>query len=300
MPKLITPNNLNFIALDVETANADMASICQIGIAKFLDGNIIDEWSTLIDPEDYFDSINIEIHGITENDVKGAPTFPEVHDIIGNYLNNNVCVCHTHFDRVSINQALEIHDLNTFNVTWIDSARVARRTWKDCAWRGYGLKSVCKLIGYDFRHHDALEDAKACGQILIEACHNTGLNISDWLIRVEQPIDPERSSTGSAIKREGNPDGELFGEVIVFTGSLEVPRIEAADIAANMGCKVRNSVTKKTSILVVGDQDLSKLNGKLKSSKHIKAEQLINKGHSIKILKESDFLELVNCAPEIT
>jgi DNA polymerase-3 subunit epsilon len=63
------------VAIDVETANADMASICQIGLAKYSNGILVDEWSSLIDPKDYFDFINIDIHGITENDVAGAPKF---------------------------------------------------------------------------------------------------------------------------------------------------------------------------------------------------------------------------------
>ena len=73
---------MNFIALDVETANADMASICQIGIARYAEGKLVEEWSSLIDPEDYFDFINVDIHGITEDDVVGCPTFPEIVDIL--------------------------------------------------------------------------------------------------------------------------------------------------------------------------------------------------------------------------
>ncbi len=45
---------MNFITIDVETANADMASICQIGIAAYAQGHLVEEWSSLIDPEDYF------------------------------------------------------------------------------------------------------------------------------------------------------------------------------------------------------------------------------------------------------
>ena len=71
---------MEFVAIDVEIANADMTSICQISLAKFKDGQLVEEWSQLIDPEDYFDSINIDIHGITEVDVVSAPTFPEVMD----------------------------------------------------------------------------------------------------------------------------------------------------------------------------------------------------------------------------
>ena len=51
-------------------------------------------------------------------------------------------------------------------------------------------------------------------------------------------------------------------------------------------------MTKKTTLLVVGDQDISKLLGKKKSSKHLKAEELKTKGQKIRILKESDFIAL--------
>jgi len=34
---------MDFIAIDVETANADMASICQIGLAKYESGILSDE-----------------------------------------------------------------------------------------------------------------------------------------------------------------------------------------------------------------------------------------------------------------
>ena len=53
----------SFVAIDVETANADLASICQIGLVTFADGQIVSEWQSLIDPEDEFNEINISIHG---------------------------------------------------------------------------------------------------------------------------------------------------------------------------------------------------------------------------------------------
>lgn len=285
---------MRFVAVDVETANADMASICQIGIAVFDDGQLVEEWSSLVDPEDYFDFVNIDIHGITDDDVAGQPTFPEIAAILGSYLNEHISVCHTHFDRVSVGRAAAKYGLDNFDATWLDSARVARRAWEECAWSGYGLANVCKLISYQFKHHDALEDAKAAGHVMLAAMEKTGLSISDWLLRVSRPIDLTHSSATGAptITREGNPDGHLFGEVMVFTGALGMARREAADLAAQLGCKVAASVTKKTSILVVGDQDISKLAGKDKSSKHRRAEELIVKGQMIRIIKESDFLEM--------
>ena len=70
---------MNFLALDVETANADYSSICQIGIAEFRDGQVVSKWSTLINPEAYFDDFNVQIHGITEDDVEDAPTFDSIY-----------------------------------------------------------------------------------------------------------------------------------------------------------------------------------------------------------------------------
>ncbi|WP_350586730.1 exonuclease domain-containing protein [Pseudoalteromonas sp. RB2-MNA-CIBAN-0110] len=281
---------MEFVAIDVETANADMASICQIGLVKYKDGELQKEWSSLINPEDYFDFINVGIHGITEESVANSPVLSEVYDILVEFMSDEICVCHTHFDRVSLFRAFEQSSLKHFNITWLDSARVARRAWEECAWSGYGLANVCKIIGYEFQHHDALEDAKASGQVILAALNKTGMDIESWLSRVNKPID----LNAPTICRKGNPEGELFGEVLAFTGALMVPRAEASELASSIGCEVGSGVTKKTTILVVGDQDITKLAGKSKSSKHIKAETLISKGQKIRVLKESDFVELVN------
>lgn len=287
---------MDFVAIDVETANADMTSICSIGAVKFESGKIASEWYSLVDPKDYFDGINISIHGIDESMVRDAPTYAEAARTLHGMLQDTVAVTHTHFDRVATRQASRRWEISEPVCTWLDSACVARRTWAECARSGYGLANVCGLIGYEFRHHHALEDAKAAGHVLLVAMEITGLGLSEWLSRVNQPIDPASGSSGAAIRRDGNPDGSLYGEVIVFTGALAIPRREAADLAASEGCKVDSGVTQKTTLLVVGDTDVQRLAGHKKSSKHRKAEELIGKGFPIRILRETDFRELVATA----
>jgi DNA polymerase-3 subunit epsilon len=287
---------MQFVAIDVETANPDMGSICQIGLARFVDGQLTDEWCTLVDPEDYFDDVNISIHGIEPNMVRGQPKLPQIADRLRSMLESTVSVCHTHFDRIALSRAYNKYNLSPISTTWLDSARVVRRTWKDLAWKGYGLANVCSRIGYEFRHHDALEDAKAAGFVLLAALRDSQQDIDHWRRRVNQPIDPESSSSGAAVQRDGNPEGDLYGEVIVFTGALQLPRSQAADLAASVGCQVAAGVTKKTTILVVGDQDVTKLAGHEKSSKHRKAAELIADGHRIRIIRESDFKWLVRAA----
>lgn len=286
---------MDFAAIDVETANADIGSICQVGIASYRDGRIVDEWETYVDPGEFFDPLNICIHGITEETVAGSPALPEIADELIRRLSRTVAVCHTHFDRVSVRQGFAKYTLELPDLLWLDSACVARRTWTQFSRCGYGLPNLCDHIGYDYSAHDALEDAKAAGQVMLAAIAYTGLTIDDWLNRVRKPIDATTAITGR-ISREGNPEGLLFGEVIVFTGALKMPRREAADLAAEAGCQVDDGVTKQTSILVVGDQDVMKLAGHDKSSKHRKAEALIEKGQPMRILRESDFMCLVDSA----
>ncbi len=283
---------MDFIAIDVETANSDVASICQIGIAKFSNNKLVDEWESIINPEDCFNYINVGIHGIDEHSVANAPTLPMIFEKLKSFLDGSVCVSHMPFDRLALSKAINKYSLESLNITWLDSAKVARRTWDEFAWSGYGLANVCKKIGYKFKHHDALEDAKASGNVILAAIQETQLDISDWLNRVKMPINSSFSTQELGVKRMGNPEGNLFGEVLVFTGELTMHRNEAANLAAQLGCDVGQGVTKKTTILVVGDQDISKLAGKNKSSKHIKAEKLITEGLNIRIIYESDFFKL--------
>ena len=284
---------MKFIAIDVETANADLASICQIGVVSFQDKQVDETWESLVDPEDEFDEVNVSIHGITEEKVIFAPIFPDVFENIRSRLEGQIVVSHMPFDRIALGQVLEKYSLPVFECTWLDTARVARRTWTQFAYSGYGLANLAEELQIEFKHHNALEDARAAGVILNKAIEKSGMGIDEWLVRVKKPI------FGSAgyfekIKREGNPDGRLFGEVVVFTGSLLIPGRKAADIAANAGCQVDPSVTQITSILVVGNQDVRRLAGHEKSSKHRKAEELIGKGNNIRILTEHDFMQLIN------
>lgn len=283
---------MDFLAIDVETANSDMASICQIGFVIYENGEIKKEWSELVNPEDYFDFWNISIHGITKSHTIESPKFFEIYEFLKLNLENKICVCHTHFDKVSINRACAKYNLPLIQTNWIDTAKVSRRCWDEFAYRGYGLSNVCEKLGYSFKHHDALEDAKASAHILMSAIKEKENSIEDWLRRVNIPILSDAGSYSKSVSKEGNPEGNLFGEVLVFTGSLEIPRKEASSLASDIGCKVENTITKKTTILVVGDQDISRLSGKNKSSKHIKAEEYKSKGQNIRIIKESDFIAL--------
>lgn len=277
---------MDFVVVDVETANADLSSICQIGIATFRNGALHEKWESLVNPQDEFDPINVSIHGIDEDMVKDAPTWASTFPVVSSLLRESIVVSHTPFDRVALSRACERHGLMTCSCRWLDSARVVRRAWPMFAQSGYGLSNVAAHFSIQYREHNALEDARCAGEIFLRAIADTGLTVEQWLTRVQQPIDP---AAAEPITRDGNHDGPLFGEVLVFTGALSMPRRMAADASADAGCRVDAGVTKHTTLLVVGDEDLRRLAGHDKSSKHRKAEELIAKGQPIRILGESDF-----------
>lgn len=282
---------MNFIAIDVETANSKFSSICQIGIAEFRNGALYDSWESLVDPEDYFDEMNIFIHGINESSVRGAPKWHAIYELLTQRLRDKIVVSHTPFDRVAMSLANEKIGLAPHSCVWLDTARVVRRTWPEFAQKGYGLANVANHLNIKFQHHNAKEDAIASGEILLRAIAETGFTIDQWVARVTKPIDPLYTAR---ISRHGNPDGPLFGELLVFTGALSMPRREAADLAATAGCEVGSSVTKHTTLLVVGDLDITNMPNHDKSSKHRKAEELITKGQCIRIIGESDFRRLLD------
>lgn len=287
---------MDYLAVDVETANSDYSSLCQIGIAKFNNGHVVDTWSSLINPEEGFDYFNVELHGIDEDTVKDAPKFDEVYSELNSWLAEQVTVHHMPFDRIAITRACEKYGLEPIQPIWLDSAKIARRAWEQFAYKGYGLSNIAEFLSIEFEHHDALEDAIAAGKLVYQACNTTDLSIGQWVERVNKPINVYGGSSSkgaSTIKLDGNPDGTLYGEQLVFTGSLSLTRAEAGKLAAGLGCNVTNSVSKKTTMLVVGIQESYKLAGFKKSSKHRKAEELVKDGEGIRILSEDDFRKIV-------
>jgi DNA polymerase-3 subunit epsilon len=281
-----------FYCIDVETANSDISSICQIGIAGFEGGELKYQECIMLNPQDEFDNVNINIHGITPEMVENAPTFATIYPQISKILNKNILISHTHFDRASLNKAIFKNRLSELDVKWLDSAKVVRRAWPKFATSGYGLANVCHELNISFKHHDALEDAIACGKVMLSVFKESGLGIEDWIKRANISNTSLRLSQAKA--NEINIDGALYGETVAFTGSLVIPRADATLVASELGCNVSSGVTKKITLLVVGDQDVTKLAGKSKSIKHLKAEKLIEQGLQIRILKESDFIKLIS------
>lgn len=290
-PSVAAPQEkFRFIAIDVETANSDPSSICQIGMAFVGPDNEIEVVCTFVDPKQPFESFNTSLHGIGPSHVRGKPTFKEAYSHIAPILAQQPVVQHSDFDRKAISAACAHWRISGEALSWVDSVAIARKAWPDFIGNGgHGLAHLKEALQLEFAHHNAGEDAKAAAQVVLLAEQKTGIDF----LQLAQKNSSKRNYAKQT-SRDGVPTGELAGHVAVFTGSLTISREEAASFAANAGIDVRTTVTAKTTLLIVGDQDLSVLAGHQKSSKHRKAEQCIAEGQPIQIMAEADFLALVN------
>jgi DNA polymerase-3 subunit epsilon len=295
-----TVADLNFIAVDVETACPDLSSICQFAFAEFENGECVKVTGSLVNPNVPFSPHNTRVHGITSERVAEAAAFANhLETILSFFRSGKPVVSHSPFDQRAFEAAFIKCEIDFPDVLWLDSITAARVAWPDH--KGYRLNQLAETLGIAFDHHDAREDARVAGHVLVHALKQLQTDLKGYLESGVASSVPSNRGTGSvrrwrrkaSCSREGDPNGPLVGHSIVFTGELSITREVAAQHAAKAGCHVENGVTKKTTLLVVGDQDLDVLNGHTKSSKHRKAEALIEKGQEILILQESDFMAIV-------
>lgn len=157
----------SFIALDVETANSFRGSLCSIGLVKFIDGQEVDSFYTLINPEEKFSSRNIKIHAIKPEDVIGAPTFPEVQKEIINFIDNLPIVAHNaRFDAYALQDVYLKYEIPFDNIQYFCSYQVCKIILTDLP--NHKLHTLAKHFKISLDHHNALSDARACGLILLE------------------------------------------------------------------------------------------------------------------------------------
>ena len=83
-----------FVVFDVETPNRYNNRISAIGISVVENGRIVQDYFSLVDPEQPFDWFNSMLTGINEETVFDAPAFPEVWEQIEPIMSSGILVAH--------------------------------------------------------------------------------------------------------------------------------------------------------------------------------------------------------------
>ncbi len=160
---------MNFVALDFETANETRNSACSIGLVRVENGIVTDRYYTLIKPEPLrFSPWNIKIHGITPKAVADAPTFDAAWPDIQRFIGSSTVVAHNaSFDMSVLRHTLDQYGLPYPEVPYFCTVIAAKRAFPDLF--NHKLNTVSAHVGFNFCHHNALEDAEACARVLVAA-----------------------------------------------------------------------------------------------------------------------------------
>lgn len=303
-------HGLDFVAVDVETANARRGSICALGVALVRNGHIQQRHSWLCRPPaglGHFDAFNIGLHGITPGMVAGQPTFAErLQDLLALADNLHVVAHNAGFDLGAIREACAAADLPWPQLTYACTLVMARRS---LALISYRLPVVAHALGVDLgRHHDAGHDASAAAGILLALAEHHGATSLDDLAcalkvipgRLTQDdwIGCQRRPVSRADRPAANPDADpahpLYGTVIAFTGALSIRRAEAWQRVADLGATVATAPNRRTQFLVIGDGFRGDDPADFHTGKARKATMLRGNGYPIEVLTEADLIDLLN------
>lgn len=177
----------DYCVVDVETANHSRHSICQIGVAVFAGGRMVDSWQSLVDPEEDFFYFNVAIHGIDAAMVAGAPNWAGVHPEVLRLLDNAVVASHTHFDRSALELACLRRGLRPVAYRkWLDTCTLARAAFPELP--NHKLPTLAKCLGFAYKAHDALEDARVAGEVLALALARRGVTMTELIASPQQHI----------------------------------------------------------------------------------------------------------------
>ena len=160
----------DFIAIDFETANRELSSVCSVGIVIVENGIIKEKIYRLIRPyPNYYSYWNTQIHGLTFKDTADAETFPNVWAEIAPRIGALPLVAHNSpFDEGCLKASFQKYGMIYPGYTFYCTCRASRRKFgKELP--NHQLQTVAAHCGYDLtQHHHALADAEACAWIARE------------------------------------------------------------------------------------------------------------------------------------
>ncbi len=167
-----------FVVCDVETTGTSprFDKIIEISLVKILNGKIIDQYSTLVNPEKYIPSYITSLTGIRNEDVIDAPKFGDISSRVRTFLEDSIFVAHnSSFDyNFVINRFLELEEVPPQNKT-ICTRMLSRRIIPGLI--SYSLSSLSAYFNIkNLRPHRSLSDALTTSYVflnLIEELKNT-------------------------------------------------------------------------------------------------------------------------------
>ncbi len=154
----------SFVVIDVETTGLEPERdrIVEVAIVTYERENVIESYSTLIDPETRMPEAASAVNGITDGMLVGKPKIHEVIPEIYRRIAGKVLVGYNVlFDIKFIGAFLRRHDITIQNVEFIDVLDIVRSVLKSEKLENKKLETVKRFFGMDNPSHRALNDCQA-------------------------------------------------------------------------------------------------------------------------------------------
>ena len=161
---------LSFAAIDFETANYCLSSVCSVGVVVVKNGDIAEKIYRLIRPEpEWYSYWNTKVHGLTAEDTKNASIFPDVWAEIAPKIENLSLVAHNSpFDSSCLKAVFRVYQMDYPDYQFFCTCRASRKVFAKSL-PNHQLHTVAAACGYDLHnHHHALADAEACAAIALK------------------------------------------------------------------------------------------------------------------------------------
>jgi DNA polymerase-3 subunit epsilon len=152
-------------------------------MVKYMNGKPVDSWYSLIRPPSlYIRPDFTDIHGLTVEDVRDAPTFADLWDSsISPFIGSLPLGAHNApFDMGVLRAVLEWYALPVPHLCYFCTLALSRRAWPEL--ESHALTSLGETFGIVYQAHNALDDARTCGAIACLAADKFGSKTLKGLI----------------------------------------------------------------------------------------------------------------------
>ena len=121
----------DFAAIDFETANSERTSVCSVGVVVVRNGEIVDFFYSLIQPEpNYYTYFCSRVHGLCREDTDSAPVFPKVWAQIAPLIEGLPLVAHNKsFDEGCLKAVFRCYCMDYPDYTFYDTLWASRRAF---------------------------------------------------------------------------------------------------------------------------------------------------------------------------
>jgi len=160
-----------FVAFDLETTGLSSRTdrIIEIGAVILKDGKEVDRFQTFVDPERPLDRKIVELTGITDEMLKGAPKIEEVLPKFLEFVGDRVLVAHNSDFDTGFIRAECVRLGYEYNLTSADTLILSQNLLSHL--NKFKLNIVSNALSLpDFTHHRAGDDAMTCGLIMHRLC----------------------------------------------------------------------------------------------------------------------------------